>query len=91
MGTDGHGKAGLNTDKIKLEKAVTFRFGNDETLKTRTMAILLVGIEAVRGVLHVHVVLGGAPLVLSKESTTKRQEHPPTGGDRKARATITLL
>ena len=53
--------------KVQLEKAMTFRFGNDETLETRTMAVLLVGIAGVNGVLRVHVVPGGAPLLLSKE------------------------
>ena len=46
---------------------MTFRFGNDETLETRTMAILPVDIAGVNGVLRVHVVPGGAPLLLSKE------------------------
>ena len=43
------------------------RFGNDETLKTKTMDILLVGIAGVNGILRVHVVPGEAPLLLSKE------------------------
>ena len=38
---------GLSTQKVQLEKAMTFRFGNDETLETRTMARLLVGIAGV--------------------------------------------
>ena len=46
---------------------MTFRFGHDETLETRTLAILPVGIAGVNGVLRVHVVPGGAPLLLSKE------------------------
>ena len=46
---------------------MTFRFGNDETLETRTLAILPVGIARVCGVLRVYVVPGGAPLLLSKE------------------------
>ena len=46
---------------------MTFRFGNDEALETRTMAIIPVGIAGVIGVLCVHVVRGGAPLLLSKE------------------------
>ena len=46
---------------------MTFRFGNDETLETRTLAILPVGIAGVNGVLGVHVVPGGATLLLSKE------------------------
>ena len=58
---------GLSTQRIQLEKAMPFRFGNDETLETRTLAMLLVGIVGVYGVLRVHVVLGGAPLLLSKE------------------------
>ena len=53
----------LNTQRIQLEKAMTFRFGNDETLESRTLAILPVGIAGVNGVLRVHVVLGGAPLL----------------------------
>ena len=51
---------GLSTQKVKLEKAMTSRFGNDETVENRTMAILLVGIAGVNGVLRV-------PLLLSKE------------------------
>ena len=46
---------------------MTFRFGNDETLETRALAILHVGIAGVNGVLRVHVVPGGAPLLLSEE------------------------
>ena len=46
---------------------MTFRFGNDETLETRTLAKLNVGIAGVDGVLRVHAVPGGAPLLLSKE------------------------
>ena len=53
--------------RVQLEKNMTFRFGNDETLETRTLAILTVGIAGVNGVLRVHVVPGGAPLLLSKE------------------------
>ena len=67
MSTDAHKKWCLNTQKIKLEKAMTFRFGNDETLETRAMAILPDGIAGVNGALCVHVVPGGAPLSLSKE------------------------
>ena len=47
---------GLSTQKVQLEKAMTFR-----------LAILHVGIAGVNGVLRVHVVPGGAPLLLSKE------------------------
>ena len=43
---------------------MTFRFGN--TRETKTMATLPVEIAGVNGVLRVHVVLGGAPLLLSK-------------------------
>ena len=43
---------------------MTFRFGHDETLETRTLAILPVGIARVNAV---YVVPGGAPLLLSKE------------------------
>ena len=46
---------------------MTFRFGNDETLETRTLAILPVGSAGVHGVLRVYVVPGGAPLLLSKD------------------------
>ena len=46
---------------------MTFRFGNDETLRTRTLTILPVGIAGVNGVLRVFVVLGGARLLLSRE------------------------
>ena len=58
---------GLRTQRMQLEKAMTFRFGHDETLETRTLAMLPVGIAGVNGVLRVHVVLGSAPLLLSKE------------------------
>ena len=58
---------GLSTQRIQLAKAMTFRFGNDETLETRTVAFLPVGIAGVNGVLRVYVVPGGAPLLLSKE------------------------
>ena len=47
---------GLSTQRVQLEKAMTFRFLNDETLETRTLAMLLVGIAGVDGVLRVHVV-----------------------------------
>ena len=46
---------------------MTSRFGSDETLETRTLAILPVGIAGVNGVLRVCVVPGGTPLLLSKE------------------------
>ena len=59
-------KWGLSTRRIQLAKAMTFRFGNDETLETKTLAILPVGIAGVNGVLRVHVVTVGAPLLLSK-------------------------
>ena len=48
----------LTTQRIQLAKAMTFRFGNAETLETRTMAILPVGIVRVNGVLRVYVVPG---------------------------------
>ena len=67
MGTDAYNQVGLSTQKIKLLKAMTFRFGNDETLETKTMAILPVGIAGVNGALRVHVVPGRAPRLLSKE------------------------
>ena len=60
-------KLDLNTQKIKLEKAMTFRFGNDETLEIRTVVILPAGIAGVSGVLHTHVVPERAPPLLSKE------------------------
>ena len=64
VGTDAHTKMGPeHTRRIQLEKAMTFRFGNDETLETRTLAILPVRIAGVNGVLRVHVVPGGAPLL----------------------------
>ena len=58
---------GLSTQRIQLAKAIKFRFGNDETLETRTLAILPVGIAGVNGVLRVYVVPGRAPLLLSKD------------------------
>ena len=53
---------GLSTQQIQLAKAMTFRFGNDETLETRTLAILPVGIAGGNGVLRVYVVPGGPRL-----------------------------
>ena len=58
---------GLSTQRIQLAKAMTFRFGNNETLETRTLATLPVGIAGVNGELRVYVGPGGAPLLLSKE------------------------
>ena len=43
----------LGTERIQLSKAMTFHFGNDETLDTRTLATLPVGIARVNGVLRV--------------------------------------
>ena len=43
---------GLSTQRLQLSKAMTFRFGNDETRETRTLAV---GIAGVNGVLHVCV------------------------------------
>ena len=57
----------LSIQRVQLRKARTFRCGNDETLESRTPATLPVGIAGVSGVLRVHVVPGGAPLLLSKE------------------------
>ena len=49
MGTDARKKSGVSTRRrSSFEKAMTFRFGNDETLETRTTAILFVGIAGVR-------------------------------------------
>ena len=48
---------------------MTFRFGNDETLETRTLAILPVGIGGVNRVLHVHVVPGGVRAVVTSEQS----------------------
>ena len=45
---------------------MTFRVDNDETLETRTLAVLPVGIAGVKGVLRVHVVPGSALLLSSK-------------------------
>ena len=58
---------GLSTQRIQLAKAMTFRCDNDETLESRTLATLSVGIAGVYGVLRVYVLPGGAPLLLSKE------------------------
>ena len=55
---------GLSTQRVQLKKDRSFRFGNDETLETRTLAIVPVGLAVVNGVLRVHVVLGGAPHLL---------------------------
>ena len=45
---------------------MTFRFGNDKTLETRTLAVLPVGIAGVNGVLRLHVVHASAPLFFFK-------------------------
>ena len=58
---------------------MTFRFGNDETLGTRTLAILPVGIVGVNGLLRVYVVPGGAPFLLSKEFLTDLGCHIDLG------------
>ena len=58
---------GLSTQRVQLRKAMTFRFGNDETLETKTLAILPVGIADVNSLLLVQMVPGRAPLLLSKE------------------------
>ena len=42
---------GLSTQRFQLAKAMTFRFGNVETLETRTLAVFPVGIARVNGVL----------------------------------------
>ena len=66
-------KWGLYTQKIEVEKTMTFRFGDNATLITRTMAIHPVGSAGVDGVLRVHVVSGGAPLLLSKHFFFKKK------------------
>ena len=48
---------GLSTQRIQLAKAMTFRFGNGETLET-SLAFLPVGFAGVSGVLRVYVVPG---------------------------------
>ena len=58
---------GQSTQRVQLEKAMTFRFGNDQTLETRALAILPVGIAGVSGVLREYVVPSGAPFLLPKE------------------------
>ena len=54
----------LSTQRIQLAKTMTSRFGNGETLETRTLAILPVGIAGVKEALRVYVVPGGARLLL---------------------------
>ena len=68
-----------STQRVQLKKARTFRFGNDEILETKTLAILLVGLAGVNGVLRVHVVPGGALLLLSKEFLTDFGCHTDLG------------
>ena len=41
---------GFCTQRVQLAKTMTFRFGNDETLETRTLVLLFVGIAGVNGV-----------------------------------------
>ena len=60
-------RSGLSTQRVQLDKAMTFRLGHEKTLETRTLDILPVGIAGVNGILRVHVVAGGAPLLLSKK------------------------
>ena len=57
----------LGIQKIKLEKAMTFSFGNDETLKNQDCGHTPFGIGGGNGVLRVYLVPGGTPLLLSKE------------------------
>ena len=66
MGTDAHTKMGPEYAEGPACEGHD-RFGNDETLETRTLTIHPVGIAGVNGVLRVYVVPGGAPLLLSKE------------------------
>ena len=40
---------GLSTQRAQLTKAMAFRYGNDETLETRILALLPVGIAGVNG------------------------------------------
>ena len=58
---------GLSTQRIQPAKAMTFRFSNNKTLETRTLAVLPVGSAGVNAVLRVKVVPGEARLLLSKE------------------------
>ena len=70
VGTDAHKMMGSeHAEGPARRRPWPSVFGNDETLETRTLAIFLVGIAGVNGILrvHVHVVPGGAPLLLSKE------------------------
>ena len=60
---------GLSTQRIQLAKAMTFRFGLDETLETRTLAMLPVGVAGVSGVLRVFLVPGRAPLVVASKQS----------------------
>ena len=60
-------RSSLSTQRVQLQKARTFRFGNDGTLETKTLAIFRVGLADVNGVLRVHVVPADAPLWFSKE------------------------
>ena len=68
VGADACGKVWcLSVQKTELERAVTLRSGNDESLRESTLSILPVVIARVNVVWRVHVVAGGAPLMLSKE------------------------
>ena len=66
---------GLSTQRVQLAKAMTFRFGNNETLETRTLGVLPVGIAGVNGVLRVYVVLGSAALAVEKMCERLRSPH----------------
>ena len=48
----------FSAQRIQLARTMTFRFGNDETLETGTLAVFPVGIAGVNGVLRVYVVAG---------------------------------
>ena len=53
-------RSGLSTQRVQLEKAMTFRLGNEKTLETKTLAILPVGIAGVNGIpRRVHRGCGG--------------------------------
>ena len=51
----------------RTEGYLAVRFGNDERVETRDVALIPVGIQGISGVFRCFVIPGGAPLLVSKE------------------------
>ena len=70
---------GLSTQRVQLEKAMNFRFGNDETLEIRALAVHPVGIAGVMEYCVCTWYLVAPPLLLSKEFLTDLGCHIDLG------------